>query len=73
MPSIYNQSKWTNVSEWTEKNNYLFKNLRPFTLYNVTVYVRTKGTNKIFPPYLYYEVATAEGSKNLSLSLSKID
>lgn len=63
LPSIYNQSKWTNVTKWTENNDYLFNNLRPYTLYNVTVYVRIKNTDKVFPPFLFYEIATAEGSE----------
>lgn len=60
LPSIYSNGTWRNIS-WIEATEYRFLNLDSFTLYNVTVYVRIKGTNKEFIPYLYYEVATAEG------------
>lgn len=62
LPSIYNKGAWKNVS-WTEASEYRFTNLEPYTPYNVTVYVRIKGTTKEFVPYLYYEVATAEGGE----------
>jgi sortilin-related receptor len=62
LPSIYNKGAWKNIS-WTEASEYRFTNLEPYTPYNVTVYVRIKGTTKEFVPYLYYEVATAEGGK----------
>ena len=67
LPSIFIRGVWRNNTEWhtntTSNLGYQFGNLEPFTLYNVTVYVRIKGTNKEFVPYLYYEVATAEGGK----------
>jgi len=63
LPSIYSNHHWKNVSTWIDTNEYRFSNLEPFSLYNVTVYVRIKNSNKIFVPYQYYEVATAEGGK----------
>lgn len=63
LPSIYVKNAWKNNTEWIESTEYRFNNLEPFTLYNVTVYVRVKGTRREFVPYLYYEVATAEGGK----------
>jgi hypothetical protein len=63
LPSIYLKGSWKNNSEWIEQTEYRFNNLEPFTLYNVTVYVRVKGAKREFVPYLYYEVATAEGGK----------
>lgn len=63
LPSIYIKGVWKNNTDWIEPTEYRFNNLEPFTLYNVTVYVRIKGTRKEFVPYLYYEVATAEGGK----------
>ena len=60
LPSIYSGGVWKNAS-WIEATEYRFSNLEPFTLYNVTVYVRVKGSMKVFTPYLYYEVATSEG------------
>lgn len=64
LPSIYSHGDWKNVTTWIEQTEYRFTNLEPFTLYNVTVYVRVKGSTKVFVPYLYYEVATAEGGKS---------
>lgn len=61
LPSIYKSNIWYNNTEWIEGYDYRFTGLKPFTLYNVTVYVRIKGTSKVFTPYKYYEVATAEG------------
>ena len=63
LPSIFVKGAWKNNTEWIESTEYRFNNLEPFTLYNVTVYVKIKGTKKEFVPYLYYEVATAEGGK----------
>lgn len=63
LPSIFIKDSWRNNTEWIESTEYRFNNLEPFTLYNVTVYVRIKGTKKEFVPYLYYEVATAEGGE----------
>lgn len=65
LPSIYSHGDWKNVTTWIEQTEYRFTNLEPFTLYNVTVYVRIKGSTKVFVPYLYYEVATAEGGKSI--------
>lgn len=61
LPSIHHNNTWKNVSQWIDQNEYRFSNLDPYTLYNVTVYVRIKETDKEFVPYLYYDVATAEG------------
>lgn len=60
LPSIHSNGTWKNTT-WIEATEFRFSNLEPFTLYNVTVYVRIKGSTKEFVPYLYYEVATAEG------------
>ena len=72
LPSIYSHGDWKNVTTWIEQTEYRFTNLEPFTLYNVTVYVRIKGSTKVFVPYLYYEVATAEGGKYLHLIKGRI-
>lgn len=55
LPSIYTGGNWKNTT-WIEATEFRFSNLEPFTLYNVTVYVKIKGTSKEFVPYLYYEV-----------------
>lgn len=61
LPSIFSNNSWRNNTDWTENTDFRFVNLKPYTLYNVTVYVRIKGQNTIFPPYLFYEVPTTEG------------
>lgn len=63
LPSIFIKGAWRNNTEWVNQTEYRFNNLEPFTLYNVTVYVKIKGSHHEFVPYLYYEVATAEGGK----------
>lgn len=63
LPSIFIKGAWRNNTAWIEATEYRFNNLEPFTLYNVTVYVRIKSNRTEFTPYLYYEVATAEGGK----------
>lgn len=73
LPSIYSNGNWKNISQWIDQTEYRFTNLEPFTLFNVTVYVRIKGTNKEFVPYLYYEVATAEGGKLIFLVPFKLN
>jgi hypothetical protein len=63
LPSIYSNGAWKNVSQWIEQTDYRFTNLDPYTLYNVTVYVRIQNSKKEYIPYLYVEVATAEGGE----------
>lgn len=72
LPSIYSNGVWKNVSEWLNQTDYRFTSLDPYTLYNVTVYVRIKGTSVEFVPYLYYEVATAEGVPTEPINVSAI-
>lgn len=62
LPSIYVSGKWKNHTEWIEGGtDFRFTKLAPYTVYNVTVYVRLKGSKTVFPPHLFYEVATSEG------------
>jgi sortilin-related receptor len=61
LPAISTNNTWKNNTKWTESNEFRFTNLKPFTLYNVTIFVRAKGSDKVFPPYLFYEVVTNEG------------
>lgn len=59
--SIANTNAWTNHTTWIENTEHRFSNLKPFTTYNVTVFVRAKNTIHIEPPYMYINVTTAEG------------
>jgi hypothetical protein len=64
LPSIneVNSNVWTNNSNWLNATMYEFKNLKSYTLYNMTVYVRTIGSDKKdgYPPSLYQAMRTAE-------------
>lgn len=53
-------SEWRNET-WIETSEYVYKNLEPYTLYNMTVYVRLKGTDEVFPPAKYFTATTKEG------------
>lgn len=64
LPSIstIGTDKWQNHSSWLTTPHHQFLNLKPFTNYNVTVYVRIKDVpNDIFIPYLYSNITTSEG------------
>lgn len=59
--AIANTNAWTNHTTWIENTEHRFSNLKPFTTYNVTVFVRLKNTVRIDAPYMYINVTTAEG------------
>lgn len=51
---------------------YTFTNLRPYNVYNLTVYVQNAKTNEIYPPSKFFSAKTAEGGMSVSLvSLGK--
>lgn len=54
-------ANWTNASNWVADMEYQFNNLKPYTRYNITVYVRIKGQSTVFPPAKYFTVTTGEG------------
>lgn len=62
LPSISKsgENRWENKT-WTEQTDYHFSHLEPFTKYNMTVYVRVKGSNTVFPPAKYHIATTGEG------------
>uniref|UniRef100_A0A336L6F8 Sortilin-related receptor n=1 Tax=Culicoides sonorensis TaxID=179676 RepID=A0A336L6F8_CULSO len=71
MPSIYVKGQWQNNTNWIETaTDFRFTKLMPYTVYNVTVYVRIKGSKTVFPPHLFYEVATSEGIPTPPLNVS---
>lgn len=64
-------SPWTNAS-WIMDTEYTFTNLRPYNVYNLTVYVQNAKTNEIYPPSKFFSAKTAEGGMSVSLvSLGK--
>ncbi|XP_071441297.1 sortilin-related receptor-like isoform X2 [Hetaerina americana] len=58
--SILNSNKWINHTKWIVEPDFKFVNLRPYTTYNLTVYVRIMGHNTAFPPANYVTGSTAE-------------
>lgn len=54
---------WRNASTWIEEQVYMFTNLKPYTEYNMTVYVRTvKSAQKDgYPPNQHLVARTGEG------------
>lgn len=64
LPSICESHKLdTCVNKtWTPQTIYKFTSLKPFTFYNMTIFVRQKDKPDIVYPPAYYELATtAEG------------
>ena len=58
----HKNGEWFNGS-WIEQTEYLFSNLKAFTTYNLTVYVKVKGQNQTYPPAKYVTATTGEGGK----------
>lgn len=47
---------------WTSKTNYKFTSLKPYTTYNLTVYVREENKpDVIYPPAYFILATTSEG------------
>lgn len=68
LPSIiemsFNTSKWINGTngKWIDKNYFEFTNLKPYTEYNMTVYVRVVGSSNKdgYKPTQYLTARTSE-------------
>ncbi|ERL95566.1 sortilin-related receptor [Dendroctonus ponderosae] len=62
LPSIcqVGVNQWRNVT-WTNATEIKFKDLLPYTAYNMTVFVRQKGKTTVFPPAKYFVVTTDAG------------
>lgn len=73
MPSIslaqVDVQQWKNDS-WTTNTEHRFCNLKPFTAYNATVYVRPKNASRIDPPSNFLNVTTAEGVPSEPLNVN---
>jgi hypothetical protein len=54
--------RWANAT-WVDYYEYLFTNLKPYTLYNLTVYVRVKNHKEVYPPVKYVTARTGEGGE----------
>ncbi|KAK9731833.1 Fibronectin type III domain [Popillia japonica] len=61
--------KWKNES-WTSQPDYQFTNLKPYTKYNMTVYVRTVTSETVFAPAKFYTDITGEGTPSVPTNVS---
>lgn len=62
-------SEWKNHTRWITQADFRFTNLTANTKYNMTVYVRVKGTENVSPPAMYVQATTGEDSKLICICL----
>lgn len=55
-------NNWHNLT-WIEDSEFRFVGLKPYTTYNMTVYVKVKNTDQVTAPDKYVIAATGEGGK----------
>lgn len=70
LPSIaaihnHGHQEWKNLTYWITQADHRFTNLTANTKYNMTVFVRVKGTDNISPPAMYVQATTGEDGKSL--------
>ncbi|XP_046384462.1 sortilin-related receptor-like isoform X2 [Ischnura elegans] len=58
--SVLDSNKWVNHTEWISELEFKFDNLTPYTSYNMTVYVKVKDNDEVFPPASYARATTAQ-------------
>lgn len=59
---------------WVSKTSFKFTSLKPFTLYNLTVFVRQKEfPDIIYPPVVFALASTAEGGMYIIIALKEIN
>lgn len=63
--------EWSNGT-WTPTFEYTFEKLSPYTEYNLTVYVRIGGQEKVFPPAFYFTAITKEDLPSPPWNISAI-
>lgn len=68
--SVAGENKWRNDT-WIGISEHVFENLDAYTKYNMTVYVRVKGTQEAFPPAKFFTATTKEG-KITTLFINKL-
>ena len=62
---ITGTAQCSNKTEWTRDRKYLVENLKPYTNYNVTVYVRElSGNDHVYSPAVYKTFTTAESGSS---------
>lgn len=73
--SLANEDNWSNHSKWIENTQHRFESLLPYTMYNVTVYVRLQGSDHVDSPYVYINITTQEGipSEPLNVNVTQLN
>ncbi|KRT81787.1 Fibronectin domain-containing protein [Oryctes borbonicus] len=71
LPSIseVGNNTWVNKT-WTTQTDYHFTKLKPYTKYNMTVYVRIVNSEKVFAPAKFYTDITGEGTPSVPTNVS---